>query len=114
MRSEATTQRHIRVLRAIASGCTMRTQITVRLELSDTEARISFARLQHLGLIEAEEIISTDGARRKYSLLMPIERAVEALEPPRAIVWSDALAQVWRAPVAIPAGSVSVTHVVGW
>lgn len=114
MRSEATTQRHIKVLRAIANGLHVRTEICARLKLTDTEARISFARLQKLGAIEAEEIVSSDGSRRRYELAMPLERAIESISPPRQRVWSDALSAVWRAPVAIPEGTVAHVHVVGW
>jgi len=96
MRSEATTQRHIDVLKAIAAGYTMRCDITRHLGLTDTKARVSFARLQELDLIGAEAVISSDGQRRKYSLLVPVEDAVEALQPPRAPVWSNELAHAWR------------------
>jgi transcription initiation factor IIE alpha subunit len=109
-----TTQRHINILLAIDAGCVLREQMMRRLNLTETEVRISLARLQKLALIEVEDGVFSNRARKRYSLLVPVERAIEAVRPPKVQEWSDALSSAWRMPVAIPSGRVAYTHVVGW
>lgn len=112
--SSNATARHILVAQAIDKGYAFRSEIQRHCELDQNAALISLKRLTELELVDVEEGVFRENQRRRYTLAVPLLRAIEALRPSKDPEWTDTLDQCWKAPVGIPTGTVSATHVVGW
>jgi hypothetical protein len=115
--TEQSIKRHIAIAQAIDDGVVLRQQIIARVKCTAPEFAGSIQRLKTDDLIEVVTGAFGNGHYRAYRLARPMHVIVASLEPliPKShAIYSDALSEVWRMPVEIPAGKVSYKHVGQW